>query len=196
MILINPCYASWLAHLCTILQKKVIAILNRRQILSTTSDNCGDSPLHIPLHTSCTFNIGLVIVPFSYILLSPAFNMFSISRRRPASISRVFRAASSTFRIPSTRPSTLSLTFQNPAKPALEARWLHVSQFRCQEAVAQHSERHDSRPSREINKFNELVEHNLVHPNVVKAITEGMGHQTMTQVQSMTINQALQGSDM
>lgn len=123
--------------------------------------------------------------------------MFSVCRRGPASISQVFRAASSTVRIPSARPSTLSLPFQNTAKPALEARWLHVSQLRSQQAAAQRYERPDeSLPAYEVNKFDQLIEHNLVHPNVVKAITEGMGHHTMTQVQSMTINQGLQGTDM
>jgi len=48
----------------------------------------------------------------------------------------------------------------------------------------------------EITKFDELIQHNLVHPVVVEQITKGMGHHTMTQVQSMTINQALHGSDM
>jgi ATP-dependent RNA helicase MSS116 len=47
-----------------------------------------------------------------------------------------------------------------------------------------------------ITKFDELVDHNLVHPNIVNAITKGMGHQTMTDVQSMTIHQGLQGTDM
>jgi ATP-dependent RNA helicase MSS116 len=48
----------------------------------------------------------------------------------------------------------------------------------------------------EVTKFDELIEHKLVHPNVVNEITRRMGHHTMTQVQSMTINQALQGDDM
>jgi ATP-dependent RNA helicase MSS116 len=47
-----------------------------------------------------------------------------------------------------------------------------------------------------ISKFDELIEHDLVHPNIVKAITEGMGHHTMTQVQTLTINKALGGTDM
>lgn len=48
----------------------------------------------------------------------------------------------------------------------------------------------------EITKFQQLIDHNMVHPNVVTAITEGMGHENMTDVQTMTINQGLQGSDM
>jgi ATP-dependent RNA helicase MSS116 len=48
----------------------------------------------------------------------------------------------------------------------------------------------------EIKKFQQLIDHNLVHPNIVTAITEGMGHETMTDVQTLTINQGLQGTDM
>jgi ATP-dependent RNA helicase MSS116 len=48
----------------------------------------------------------------------------------------------------------------------------------------------------EITKFEQLIEHDLVHPNVVDQITKTMGHHTMTQVQTMTINQGLQGTDM
>ena len=49
---------------------------------------------------------------------------------------------------------------------------------------------------RDVTKFTELVDFNMVHPNVINEITKGMGHHTMTEVQSMTINQALQGTDM
>lgn len=48
----------------------------------------------------------------------------------------------------------------------------------------------------EVTKFDELLEQDLVHPNIVNRITKGMGHHTMTSVQTMTINEALQGSDM
>lgn len=48
----------------------------------------------------------------------------------------------------------------------------------------------------EVTKFQQLIDRNLVHPNVVTAITEGMGHETMTDVQTLTINQGLQGTDM
>lgn len=48
---------------------------------------------------------------------------------------------------------------------------------------------------REITKFHELMEQDMVHPNVVNEITQGMGHHTMTEVQTMTINQGLQGTD-
>jgi ATP-dependent RNA helicase MSS116 len=61
-------------------------------------------------------------------------------------------------------------------------------------------ESHSHAPNRpaakNVTKFIELIEHNMVHPNVVEEITKKMGHHTMTDVQSMTINQGLQGNDM
>ncbi|EPE30938.1 P-loop containing nucleoside triphosphate hydrolase [Glarea lozoyensis ATCC 20868] len=122
--------------------------------------------------------------------------MFNICRRGPASISRVLRTATSAVRIPSTRPSTLSLSTHITHKPALEARWLHVSSQLRNQAVAESQV--DSAASQEfpaVTKFDDLLAHKLVHPNIVNAITKGMGHHTMTDVQSMTINQALQGTD-
>ncbi|RAL67003.1 hypothetical protein DID88_007783 [Monilinia fructigena] len=46
-----------------------------------------------------------------------------------------------------------------------------------------------------INRFDELTKYGLVHPNVVNEITNTMKLETMTEVQTMTINQALQGTD-
>jgi ATP-dependent RNA helicase MSS116 len=123
--------------------------------------------------------------------------MFNVSRRGPASISRVFRAAASTARIPSTRPSTLYLSNHIASKPALEARWLHISPQLWNQALARDAEGPSTgKQYPTITKFDELLEHDLVHPNIVNAITKGMGHETMTEVQSMTINQGLQGNDM
>lgn len=59
------------------------------------------------------------------------------------------------------------------------------------EAVAE-----QSHEFKEVTKFDELLTQDLVHPNIVNRITKGMGHHTMTSVQTLTINQALQGSDM
>jgi hypothetical protein len=157
--------------------------------------------LHIPCCAystlqSCPFYISW----FNWTSLLAVLMMFNSCRRGPASITRVFRATTSTARIPSTRPSSLSLSFQTPARP-LEARWLHVSaQFRNQAAAERRldEDRVGKAPPqfREINKFQQLIEHNMVHPNVVEEITRGMGHHTMTEVQTLTINQGLQGTDM
>ncbi len=88
----------------------------------------------------------------------------------------------------------------------MEARWIHLSsQLRNfaaaqrQERFAEDAEERQPEPPKEvadITRFDQLLEHNLVHPNVVEAITRGMGHKEMTEVQTMTINQGLQGTDM
>jgi ATP-dependent RNA helicase MSS116 len=129
--------------------------------------------------------------------------MFNVCRRGPASISKAFRVATPLSRIPSTRPSTLSLSVQSPARPVVEARWLHVSSALMNQAAAARSAQRFAddgsieQPAsfREITKFQELVEQDMVHPNVIDEITQGMGHHTMTEVQTMTINQGLQGTD-
>jgi ATP-dependent RNA helicase MSS116 len=130
--------------------------------------------------------------------------MFNVCRRGPASISKVFLAATPITRTPSTRPSTLSLSAQSFTRPAIEARWLHVSSVLMNQATAVRSTQRFAEDGsieqpasfKEITKFHELVSKNMVHPNIINEITQGMGHHTMTEVQTMTINQGLQGTDM
>ena len=47
-----------------------------------------------------------------------------------------------------------------------------------------------------VTKFKELAERGMVCQTVVDTITKGMGLETMTQVQSLTINKSLKGQDM
>lgn len=47
-----------------------------------------------------------------------------------------------------------------------------------------------------VTKFKDLAERGMVCQTVVDAITKSMGLETMTQVQSMTINESLKGQDM
>ena len=47
-----------------------------------------------------------------------------------------------------------------------------------------------------VTKFKELAEREMVCQTVVDTITQGMGLETMTQVQSLTITQSLKGKDM
>ena len=46
-----------------------------------------------------------------------------------------------------------------------------------------------------ITRFDELLQRNLVHPSIVRALTEDMKLETMTDVQSLTINESLKGVD-
>jgi ATP-dependent RNA helicase MSS116 len=63
-----------------------------------------------------------------------------------------------------------------------------------QEALAEATETVQSSDG-PITKFQELADRQLIHRNVIDAIT-GSGIETMTEVQSATINQALRGTDM
>ncbi len=47
-----------------------------------------------------------------------------------------------------------------------------------------------------VTRFEDLAERGMVCQNVVNTITKEMGLETMTQVQSMTINESLKGQDM
>ncbi|KAL8721103.1 MAG: hypothetical protein Q9225_002126 [Loekoesia sp. 1 TL-2023] len=46
-----------------------------------------------------------------------------------------------------------------------------------------------------VTKFRELGERKMVCPTIVRTLTEGLGLETMTQVQSLTINETLKGGD-
>ena len=46
-----------------------------------------------------------------------------------------------------------------------------------------------------VTKFQELADRKMVSPTVVTALTQEMKLETMTQVQSMTINETLKGID-
>lgn len=47
-----------------------------------------------------------------------------------------------------------------------------------------------------VTKFKDLAERGLVSQTVVDTITKDMGLETMTQVQSLTLNESLKGTDM
>lgn len=79
--------------------------------------------------------------------------------------------------------------------PAI-TRTLHLSARLQQQAAAYE----DDIPSTDgakapITKFAELETRGVIHKNVVQALTRDMGLETMTDVQSATINEALKGTD-
>lgn len=47
-----------------------------------------------------------------------------------------------------------------------------------------------------VTKFKDLAEQGLVSRTVVDTLTKDMGLETMTQVQSLTLNESLKGTDM
>lgn len=128
--------------------------------------------------------------------------MFNICRRGPASISRTLSAASHTFRATSTRPTSLTLINQSSTKLSSETRWLHISSALRNQSSASLHETHEEPMIfgkgnvKQVTKFHELQDHGMVHRNVIESITKGLGHHTMTEVQTMTINAGLLGTDM
>jgi ATP-dependent RNA helicase MSS116 len=129
--------------------------------------------------------------------------MFNVCKRGPASICRAFTAAPN-FRVASTRPSTLSLASNNSTRLSIETRWLHISLALRNQSAAQYQpqESHEKpmvfgkEQQRTVTKFQELADHDMVHRNVIDSITKGLGHHSMTEVQTMTINAGLLGTDM
>lgn len=105
-------------------------------------------------------------------IASPSSNLFA---NRALRLNRIVRTS---------QPSVLSV------------RCIHQSSALRQEAAAAQAASHDISVDSPVTKFDELAQRKIVHENVVSAITRGMGIETMTEVQSKTINEALKGTDM
>jgi ATP-dependent RNA helicase MSS116 len=95
------------------------------------------------------------------------------------------------------------LATHNASRGAITSRFFHVSPAIRHAAAATQNrpssyETGDSTGPQEVptlTQFKELVDHKLVHPNIVRAIVDDMGHHTMTDVQRLTIRDTLRGSD-
>ncbi|KAI9932170.1 hypothetical protein ASPWEDRAFT_27560 [Aspergillus wentii DTO 134E9] len=83
------------------------------------------------------------------------------------------------------------------ALPQIKRSLFHSSPFRSSAAAAQEVQIDDSAPaSRELlTEFADLAKHGLIDPRVIRTITGPMKIKTMTDVQSQTIHETLQGDD-
>jgi ATP-dependent RNA helicase MSS116 len=63
-------------------------------------------------------------------------------------------------------------------------------------SAAVENEAVEDAPSGIITRFDDLAKQKIVHPNLVAAITQDMGLETMTDVQVGTINEAIKGVDL
>lgn len=72
----------------------------------------------------------------------------------------------------------------------------HAARWQSQAALAREPGEDTSSAEGVITQFQELADRELIHANVVEALTRDMGLSSMTEVQSATINQALTGKDM
>jgi ATP-dependent RNA helicase MSS116 len=93
-------------------------------------------------------------------------------------------------------------------RPAIASRYLNTSSATGYNGAAYASRPRYDHPDEEYledgtvpanaavyTKFQELADNGLVNPDVIREITRGMGHETMTPVQTLTINETLKGTD-
>lgn len=126
--------------------------------------------------------------------------MFKASFPRHARLGNVARRQLSTFsslrpiRIQSLEQQKLSTTRVSFRPAVVQAL---TSRFYSSEAVAERNDEATSSAngSQRVTKFADLSLLG-VHEKLVSAITEGMGYEDMTEVQSLTINPALRGTDL
>jgi ATP-dependent RNA helicase MSS116, mitochondrial len=125
--------------------------------------------------------------------------MFKTSIPRQARLGYVARRQASTFlslrplRIQSLEQQQQLSTTHVSIRPAV-LRTV-VPRFYTSEAAAQKQSDTPEVGSERITQFKDLARLG-VHERLVSAITEGMKYQDMTEVQSLTINSALRGTDL
>ncbi|KAK3670274.1 hypothetical protein LTR78_009828 [Recurvomyces mirabilis] len=84
---------------------------------------------------------------------------------------------------------------QHISQPSrIASRSLHQTSLLRQQ-VAAAAEDGDSDAPPQITRFDELGTEGIIHPTIVRTLTRNMGMETMTEVQSATINEALGGAD-
>jgi ATP-dependent RNA helicase MSS116, mitochondrial len=132
--------------------------------------------------------------------------MFAACRRGAVSICKISRTASP-FCAPAIRSSVLSSTARKATGPAIVSRFFNSSStpsyngqgFATRQQYDDGEEHLESGTITDneavYTKFQELADSGLVHAAVIREITHGMGHHTMTPVQRMSISQALKGTD-
>lgn len=81
------------------------------------------------------------------------------------------------------------------SSPSLYLAYMQTRQFSGTQAQRKDDSKQEAKEVETITQFTQLSEKNLVHENIVKAITSGMRLSEMTEVQSATIKSALEGTD-
>lgn len=128
--------------------------------------------------------------------------MLNVCRRGAASLCRVAQSSSRSA-LPFSRTSVFASKSIQIPKTAIAARFLHAQPstryfHNDQEQVYDPKDDIIARSNEDveiITKFQDLADKGLVHPAIIKEITETMGHETMTDVQTLTIAETLKGTD-
>lgn len=121
--------------------------------------------------------------------------MFSALRRCPASLARTLPTATLSSRVLRTSlpQSTGAFRIAAPRAPAALTAAFHQS-ARWQQVAEQQTEQ-SSASDGPVTRFEDLATRGLVHPNITNVLTRKMKLETMTDVQTRTINEALSGVD-
>lgn len=121
-------------------------------------------------------------------------------RRCPTSVSRALSTAAIAQRTVqfSVSQSLVASRRIAPLASKVFVASLHQSAVWRQVAVAEQASTGEATQQEQepIRNFKDLATKGLVHPNIVNTITKHMKLETMTDVQTATINEALSGVDM
>lgn len=112
-------------------------------------------------------------------------------------VAQALRASTSRSFVARSTPQLLKwqpLTSSKAIFPQIH-RSLHVSAARFQAAQAQAAASEEPATPERLTEFADLATHGLVDQKIIDQITRYMKIQTMTDVQSMTINETLHGDD-
>ena len=122
--------------------------------------------------------------------------MFGAVRRCPATLARNLASVSTrTLRISLTHNSSvLRIPLQSARLQNVSFAGFHNSATRWQQEAQE--EQQSIEEDGPVTEFKELATRGLVHPNLIRTITNQMKLTTMTDVQTRTINEALSGVDM
>ncbi len=125
-----------------------------------------------------------------------ASTMMKTSLLRQAAARRAIAAAAARPVRLALRPSSGLLSLSRPVHPAasLVCRPVGSSLPRFYSSESAAAEATEGSPNGPITQFKDMAQLG-VHERIVSSITDGMGYQDMTAVQSMTINAALAGKD-
>ncbi|KAF2968533.1 hypothetical protein GQX73_g5059 [Xylaria multiplex] len=126
--------------------------------------------------------------------------MFKASIQRQVRLGNVARQFSTVSLMRNIRSEPLAILHQTPVLPALRRltpRYAFSHLYSTESATAQANREGEFAPvpSAPVTRFSELSQLG-VNPQLVAALTRGMGYDAMTEVQSMAINPALKGTDM
>lgn len=118
-----------------------------------------------------------------------AVRRFGVSQALKAPVSRSLIARSTP------QPLKWQPSSRTAALPQIYRSFHVSSSLRSAQAAEAQTVDAESTPTERITEFADLAKNGLINPKIINTITRGMKITTMTDVQSMTINETLRGDD-